>query len=240
MVRRALITGGNSGIGYATAELLVARDYEVTISGRNPQRVAEAAERLGAKALVADVASVEQLNGLAEPFLKEGLDVLVNSAGMGQVIPIGQYTEEGFAEHINVNLRGPLFLIQALLPALQARRGVVVSVSTVAAETGGPSFVQYAAAKAGLNAMSRCLSMELAPLGVRTNVVSPGPVETPIFAKLGVPEEQVDGVRAGMLERSPLGRLGQPEDVARAILAQIENPNVTGAVWQIDGGFRWA
>ena len=236
----ALVTGGNSGIGFATARLLADKGYEVTIAGRSAERVAAAAKTLGVNGLVADVARLDDLTTLAAAFLPIGLDVLVNNAGIGTVMPLGQFTEQSFAEHINVNLRGPMFLVQALLPALQARRGVIVNVSTVAAEVASPGFAQYAAAKAGLNAMSRCLSMELAPLGVRCNVVSPGPIETDIFAKLGLPEEQLDEVRGGMLEKSPLGQLGQPEDVAQAILGQIENPNVTGAIWQIDGGFRWA
>jgi len=195
MTKTALVTGGNSGIGFATAQLLVERGYAVTITGRNRARVEAAAAKLGAGALVADMADLDALAQLAAPFLDGGLDALVNNAGGGKVGPIGSFTEESFAEHINVNLRAPLFLIQLLLPALQARGGAVVNVSSVVAETAAATFAQYAAAKAGLNAASRALSIELAPLGVRINTVSPGPVETPIFGKMGVSQAESEEVQ---------------------------------------------
>lgn len=230
-----LITGGNSGIGYATAKMFKDRNYRVVISGRDPVRVESAAEQIGCDFVIADLTDLNGLAALAERF-PEGLDVLVNNGGTATFVPIEMHTPELFDQFVYTNVRAPLFLSQYLLPALEKRSGVIVNVSSVIVESGKPGGSLYAVSKGAIDAMVRSLALEFAPRGVRVNAVSPGPIETPIFDKMGAPKEMIEAKLAEQIEVTPLKRLGTPEEVAAVILAQAEASYVTGSIWKVDGG----
>ncbi len=233
--KKALITGGNSGIGLATACLFQRHDYEVVITGRDAGRVERAAEQLGCEARVCDLTDMDSLARLAESF-QDGLDVLVNNGGTATFVPIEMHTPELFDQFIHTNVRAPLFLCQYLLPALEQRGGVVVNVSSVIVESGKPGGSLYAVTKGAIDAMVRSLALEFAPRGVRVNAVSPGPIDTPIFGKMGAPEAVVTEKLAEQVEATPMKRLGTPEEVADVILAQAQSSYTTGVVWKVDGG----
>ncbi len=183
MQKKALVTGGNSGIGFETAKLLKARGYAVTISGRNAQRVADAAKELGVEAVVADMANSADVAKLAAHFDGNPLDVLVNNAGIARFIPLQFGSAADFDEVMNTNVRGPLDLIKGLLPSLERAKGSVTNVSSAVVNNGLANAVLYAASKGALEAATKSLAIELAPVGVRVNAVSPGAIDTPIITK---------------------------------------------------------
>jgi NAD(P)-dependent dehydrogenase (short-subunit alcohol dehydrogenase family) len=239
-MKNILVTGGNSGIGYATAALAKARGYDVTISGRNPDRVAQAAVELGVKGVVADISKAEGINSLAVQFSETGLDALVNNASMLRFMPITAHTSADYDEFFNTNVRGPLFLIQQLVSSLAQRKGCVTNISSIATMNGLPNASLYAATKGAMDSFTRSLALEFAPQGIRVNCVSPGAIDTPIRTKLGLPLEQLAAIKAKNEMMIPLRRYGRPEEVAHVILAQIEATYVTGAVWTVDGGVNAA
>lgn len=235
-MKNILITGGNSGIGYATAKLAKERGYEVTISGRNSEGLAEAAEVLGVKGIMADISKMKDLEILAHNFAESGLDALVNNAAIARFMPITSHTEADYEAFFNTNIRGPFALIQLLLPALENKKGGVTNVSSAVTNNGLPNASLYAATKGAMDGFTRSLAVELAPRGIRVNCVSPGAIDTPIITKLGLPPEQINEIKAQQEAMIPLGRYGKPEEVAHVILAQLEADYVTGAVWSVDGG----
>jgi NAD(P)-dependent dehydrogenase (short-subunit alcohol dehydrogenase family) len=236
MTKNVLITGGNSGIGYAAARLFAERGYSVTIAGRDAQKVEQAALELGVQGLIADMANSDDLKRLGDYFGGSGLDALVNNAGICRVSPIGMYDEALFAEHFNTNVRGPLLLIQALLPALEKRQGSVSSVSSIITVHGAAGAGLYAASKGALEGAIRTLALELAPRKIRINAVSPGAVDTPMFAKMGLTDEQQKMLADQHVANIPLKRFAAPAEVAEVIFAQVESSYVTGSIWTVDGG----
>ena len=236
MNKKALITGGNSGIGYATASLFKDRGYQVTISGRNSEKLSKAAAELGVEWVIADMARIEDLKMIATKFAENGLDVLVNNAGIAAFMPIDAHTELDYERFLNTNIRGPLALIQALLPALRIRQGCIINVSSAICSNGLPNASLYAATKGAVDSFSRSLALELAPQNIRVNVVSPGAIETPIFSKMGLDEKQMEAIKANVESTIPMQRYGRPEEVAQVIFAQVEATYVTGAIWGVDGG----
>lgn len=236
MKKTALVTGGNSGIGYATARLLRENGYEVTITGRDSPRVERAALKLGVRGVVADAGNQEDIRRVAADYRDSGLDLLVNNAAIARFLALEACTPVDFDEIFHVNVRGPLLLIQALLSALEKREGSVVCVSSVIAGKAVPHTALYAASKGALDAMTRCLSKELAGRRIRVNAVAPGAVDTPIFDKLGFSPEERGALRKMQENNIPLGRYGHPEEVAKVIVAMAEASYVTGAIWRVDGG----
>lgn len=236
MNKKALITGGNSGIGYATASLFKDRGYQVTISGRNSDKLSQAAAELGVEWVVADMARIEDLKVVATRFAEKGLDVLVNNAAIAAFMPIDAHTEADYERFLNTNIRGPMALVQALLPALRKRQGCITNVSSAISSNGLPNASLYAATKGAMDAFSRSLALELAPQNIRVNVVSPGAIDTPIFSKMGLDESQMEVIKAHVESTIPMRRYGSPEEVAQVILAQAEATYVTGAIWAVDGG----
>ncbi len=237
----AVVTGGNSGIGYSTAEEFLARGAKVVITGRNRDAVEAAASGLGGGTLgvtanQASIADAESLvNTVKEKYGK--VDVLFVNAGLGSFAPVNDVTEEQFDETMNVNFKGAFFTIQKFLPLLNDGAAIIL-LSSVNAFTGMPGASVYSASKAALNSLGRTLSRELAGRGIRVNTVNPGPIKTPILAKAGLDEAGVTAFRQKSAERVPLNRTGESAEVAKlvAFLASGDASFITGAEYTIDGG----
>lgn len=239
--KRTLITGGTSGIGLETARQFLTEGARVVVTGHNPQTLAQAREALGPQALVlsSDAGDVGQQAALAQQ-IKEalgGLDAVFINAGVGDFRPIEAFDGAAFDRMFAINLKGPYFLIQALLPLLAKPSSIVLN-SSINAHIGMPMSSLYAASKAGLISLARTLSGELIGRGIRVNAVSPGPVSTPIYGKLGLPAEQLQGMAAHIQSQVPLGRFGEPVEIAKAIvfLASDESSFTVGSELIIDGG----
>ena len=236
-MKRVVITGGNSGIGYATAQLCKDRGYEVTIVGRDTARVGQAAEKLGVTGIVADIANTSDLNDVASHFQDDGLDALVNNAAIGKFLPITEHTESLYDEFFHTNIRGPMMLCQLLLPALEKRKGCITNISSAIVNNGLPNASLYAATKGAIEAFSRSLAIEVAAKGIRVNAVSPGAVNTPLLQKLELPEAELKAIIDYQEQNViPLGRYAAPDEIAQVIVSQIEATYVTGTVWCADGG----
>lgn len=236
MQKIALITGGTSGIGYATAKKLIHNKYHVYITGRDHDKLQDTAATLGVSTLFADIQKPDDINRIAMQFDDSGLDALINNAGIAKAIPIDACTVESFDEYFYTNVRGPLLLIRYLLDALEKNKGCVTTVSSIITRRGAPGFATYAATKGAIEAFTKSLAKELAPRSIRINAISPGAIETPIFSKMGIPEEAWETTRQQILSTIPMARFGTPDEVAEVILAQIEASYVTGSVWTVDGG----
>lgn len=236
-----VITGGNSGIGFATAQEFRRQLARVVIVGRDESAVAKAVADLGGDTvgITADVSRVADLDrGFAEIRQRVGrIDVLFVNAGVGRFAPVADATEALFDEVIDINFKGAYFTIQRALPLMPAGSSVVLTSSTVV-HFGMPGASIYAAGKAALNSLAKTLAIELAPRRIRFNVVSPGPITTPIFGKMGMDQVTLDQVSAGILAGVPLGRFGTSEEVAGAVayLSSDSAAFITGQELVIDGG----
>jgi len=237
--KTAVITGGNSGMGYATAKKFKDLGADVTITGRNREALDKAASELGVNAILADQAKVSDVENLAlHAKAHHGdTDILFINAGIAVFAPVEQLTETQFDEVMNVNFKGAFFTLQKFLPILNDNASVI-NLSSINAYTGMSNTAVYAASKAALNSLTRTASTELAPRKIRVNSINPGPVNTPIFGKLGMPEEAINEFAGAMQNRIPLNRFGDPEDVANlvAFLASDAASFITGAEYNIDGG----
>ncbi len=237
--KTAVVTGGSSGIGYATAKKIKELGAKVIITGRNPEAVDKAAKEIGAVGLVADQASLGDIDSLVERAREElgGVDVLFINAGIAAFAPVEHLSEEQFDATMDINFKGAFFTLQKFLPILRDGASVI-NLSSINAYTGMPNTAVYAASKAALNSLTRTAAYELAPRQIRVNAVNPGPTNTAIFGKLGMPDEAVQEFASAMQNRIPLKRFGEPEDVATlvAFLASDEASFITGAEYNIDGG----
>jgi NAD(P)-dependent dehydrogenase (short-subunit alcohol dehydrogenase family) len=237
--KTVVVTGGNSGMGYATAKKFRELGANVIITGRNRQALDEAATTLGVTGVLADQANLEAIDDLVSQVKEKfgGVDVLFINAGVAAFAPVEQMTEEQFDNIMDVNFKGAFFTLQKFLPIL--REGAsVINLSSINAYTGMPNTAVYAASKAALNALTRTAAYELAPRGIRVNSVNPGPVNTAIFGKLGMPEEAINEFASAMQERIPMKRFGEPDDIASLVsfLASDEASFITGSEYNIDGG----
>ena len=237
----AVVTGGNSGIGYATAKKLKQQGAKVIITGRSIEKVEVAAVELGVKGLVADVSDLSAIDNLVNQVKSEfgKVDILFVNAGVFQPTPIGSISEEIFDNQMGINFKGALFTTEKFLPILNDGASII-NLSSVNAYTGMPNTAVYAASKAALNSYTRTAATELAPRKIRINSVNPGPVSTPIFGKTGMEEEQINGFAEALQNRIPLKRFGQPEDIANlvAFLASDDASFITGSEYNIDGGIN--
>ena len=239
----ALVTGGNSGMGLAVARGLVAEGAKVVISGRNPESLQAATDELGTAAhgVIADVAKLADIDRLVVATAAFGggrLDVLFANAGAALFRPIAETTEAQWDSVMDVNLKGVYFTVQKMLPLMAAGAAIVLNAS-VAAAKGNPSGSLYGASKAGVRSLGRTIAAELAPCGIRVNVISPGPIETPLFGRDGlIAGGAVDTMKAAWAERNPMKRFGTPDEVAAAVLflASIDASYITGIDLLVDGG----
>ncbi|PPK85659.1 NAD(P)-dependent dehydrogenase (short-subunit alcohol dehydrogenase family) [Neolewinella xylanilytica] len=237
----AVVTGGNSGIGYATAERLKADGARVIITGRSPERVTEAAAALDVVGLVADVNSVSALGRLADEVkaLVGSIDILFINAGVFEPAPLGSISEDMFDRQIGINFKGAVFTLEKFLPILNDGASVV-NLSSINAYTGMANTAIYSASKAAMNSFTRTAATELAPRKIRVNVVNPGPIKTAIFGKSGLSETDLNGFSVAMEQRVPLKRFGEPSEVAHLVsfLASSEASFITGGEYNIDGGLN--
>ena len=240
--KTAVITGGTTGIGFATAKLFISEGARVILTGRNVATIEAAQAELGQNAIVvrSDATSFSDMDALAAKVKKTfgKLDVLFVNAGYGQWIPFEQVSEQIYDEMLNLNAKGPYFIVQKLVPLMPEGSSVVFTTS-LANVKAVPALSAYGAAKAALRSMTRSLAGELSPRGIRVNAVNPGPIgETDILQKVGMPKEAKDQVYMQMAESVPMKRLGRPEEIAKAVaFLAIDATFTTGFEIPVDGGW---
>jgi NAD(P)-dependent dehydrogenase (short-subunit alcohol dehydrogenase family) len=237
----AVITGGSSGIGLATAKRFVEEGAHVVITGRREKELKEAAALIGkyVTTVTGDVTRSEDLDRLyAVVKEKHGhIDVLFVNAGWGEVAPIQTATEAHFDKTFDLNAKGQFFTVQKALPLFKDGGSIILN-SSVANVMGLPAFTVYAAAKAAVRSFARGWAMELKDRKIRVNAVSPGPIETQALEKAGLTPEQAEQAAAQFVTQVPLGRRGKPEEIAAAVLflASDEASYITGIDLAVDGG----
>jgi NAD(P)-dependent dehydrogenase (short-subunit alcohol dehydrogenase family) len=237
----AIVTGGSSGIGLATARRFIEDGAQVVITGRNEAALDAAVTELGGRAtgIPGDVASLDDLDRLfAQVEARFGrIDVLFANAGIAPLGPIESVTEAQFDSLFDINVRGLFFTVQKALPLLSDGASIILNASIVA-QTGLPNTSIYAATKAAVRSLGRTLAAELSPRGIRVNVVSPGLIGTPLWEKVGLSPDDVAAFGAEVVRQTPLGRPGRPEEIAATagFLASDEASYFTGADLVADGG----
>jgi NAD(P)-dependent dehydrogenase (short-subunit alcohol dehydrogenase family) len=237
----AVITGGNSGMGLATAKRFVEEGAHVVITGRREEELAEAAAFIGRNVttVAGDVSNVEDLDRLyAVVKEKHGhIDMLFANAGGGTVAPLATATEAHFDKIFDVNVKGLFFTVQKALPLFKDG-GSIILTSSNANVLGVPAFTAYAASKAAVRSFARGWTMELKDRKIRVNSMSPGPIETLALEKAGLTVEQAEQAAAQFASQVPLGRRGKPEEIAAvvAFLASDESSYITGVDLAVDGG----
>ena len=239
--KRALITGGTTGIGLETALQFVHEGARVAITGKNPETLENARKQLPSSVLVipSDASNAAAQKHVAAAIGREfgQLDILFLNAGIVELKPIEQMDDAAFDRSFSTNVKGPYFLVQALLPLFANPASIVIN-GSVNAHIGMPGTTIYAATKAALISLARTLSGELISRGIRVNVISPGPVSTPLYGKLGFSETDLKNVAASIQSQVPAGRFAKPREIADAIVffASDESAFAIGSELQIDGG----
>jgi NAD(P)-dependent dehydrogenase (short-subunit alcohol dehydrogenase family) len=237
----AVITGGNSGIGLATAKRFVEEGAHVVITGRREKDLKEAAALIGRNVttVAGDVSRLEDLDRLyAVVKEKHGhIDILFANAGGGTVAPLATATESHFDKIFDVNVKGLFFSVQKALPLFKDGGSIILN-SSVSNVMGVPAFTAYAASKAAVRSFARGWTMELKDRKIRVNSMSPGPIETPALEKAGLTAEQAEQAAAQFASQVPLGRRGKPEEIAAVVtfLASDESSFITGVDLAVDGG----
>ncbi|MEN9909334.1 MAG: hypothetical protein RLZZ540_2483 [Bacteroidota bacterium] len=235
----AIVTGGNSGIGYAAAKDFKENGAKVIITGRNEQATFKAAQELGITGIVSDQSDLKSIDSLVDEVKSKfgKIDIVFLNAGLAAFAPLDQASEEHYDAIMNVNVKGVYFTLQKLLPILNDGASVVLNTS-INASVGMPNSSVYAASKAALLSLNRVFATELAPRKIRINAISPGPVETPLYGKLGLNQEEVDGFGKILGEKILLKRFGQAEEIAKSVtfLASADASFITGTELVVDGG----
>lgn len=238
----ALVTGGNSGIGFGTAELFAAEGAHVYITGRRQEKLDEAVAKIGSNVtgVQGDVASIPDLKRLYEQIkAKHGkLDIVFANAGAADYGPLGSITEEHFDKMFLGNVKGMVFTVQTLLPLLPDGASIIVT-SSVVGSKGLPANSIYAATKAAARSFARTWTTDLKARRIRVNAISPGPIDTEGLRELLGSGEEGEQRKKGVISAVPLGRFGTPEDIAKAalFLASDESSFITGIELFVDGGF---
>ena len=239
--KTALITGGNSGIGLATAKLFVAEGAKVVITGRNKETLEAAAKALGPNVLAlaadaTDIAATEAaIRKGAEKFGK--LDILFANAGIPGNTPLGSTTQQVFEKVISTNLTGVFFTVQSALPYINDNAAIILNGSVISV-LGNPGYSAYGAAKAGVRAMARIMASELSPRGIRVNVVAPGAIRTPIWGAAVATPEAERAFEKRISLTTPLGRIGEPDHISKTVLflASDDAAHIQGQEIFVDGG----
>lgn len=239
--KTALITGGSSGIGLATARLFKAEGARLAITGRDPERLAAAQQQLGDDTLsiVSEAGclnEIETLLGQVERHFDK-LDVLFLNAGIAEPTPLDRVTEEQFDNIMRINFKGVFFTIQKALPLLNPNASIIVTTS-ITNRSGSPNFSVYGASKAAVRSMVQSLALMLIGRGIRVNAVNPGPIDTEGFNRLPLPGEVFQAIKSDIEERSPAKRFGAPDEVAKValFLASDDSSYVVGEEIVVDGG----
>ena len=239
--KTALITGGTTGIGLATAKLFLQEGARVAITGQDAGRVAEAGAMLGAKtiAIRANVASASEMAAVATRLKTEfgGLDIIFANAGIAKPMPFAEVNDENIDSQIGVNLKGVIYTVQKMLPILRNPASIILT-STTLTQQGFSGMSVYSATKAAVRSLARTLSAELVGQGVRVNIISPGPIETPIYGKTGMSAEALQQMAGTVIGKVPVGRFGQADEVAKAVLflASDDSSYILGEDLLVDGG----
>jgi NAD(P)-dependent dehydrogenase (short-subunit alcohol dehydrogenase family) len=237
----ALVTGGNGGIGLATAKRFVAEGATVFITGRRQQELDSAVREIGngVIAIQGDIANLDDLDRMFATIREHSgrLDILFANAGIGEFVPLGQITEAHFDKIFGVNVKGTVFTVQKAIPLMRDGGTIVINGSMVSVK-GTSAFSVYAATKAALRSFARTWSVDLKGRGIRINVVSPGTVITPGYKRSGMSDAQIDQIKEGVAATTPLGRVGTSDEIASAVvfLASDESSYMTGADLFVDGG----
>jgi NAD(P)-dependent dehydrogenase (short-subunit alcohol dehydrogenase family) len=241
--KTAVITGGNSGIGLATAKEFIAQGAKVIITGRNQKSIDEAIALLGenASGVIADSASITQIKTLGEQVkaISPNIDIIFVNAGIGKFNSVDQMTEEMFDEIMDINFKGAYFTLQQLLPLVNDGGSIVFNTS-INAHIGMAGASVYAASKSALLSLTKNLAVELLPRKIRVNSVSPGPVGTPLHSadKLGITDDQLQQMGEGILKQIPVGRFGTAEELAKVVtfFASDDSTFLLGSELIADGG----
>lgn len=236
-----LVTGGTTGIGFAAAKIFIDSGAKVMVTGRNKDTLEAARKELGdqAEVIASDSGDPEAIAALFDHVKKThgGLDALFLNAGIAPGAPIEQVDSELFDRVFNVNVKGPLLAIKHAAPVLR-KGGAIVITTSVVNEKGMPGMAVYGASKAAARHLVRTAAAELVPLGIRVNAVSPGPIDTPIFGKMGIPKEQLDEMAKGFAAMVPMGRFGHADELAKAavFLCSDDASFITGEELKVAGG----
>ncbi|TDV11619.1 SDR family oxidoreductase [Paraburkholderia caballeronis] len=239
--KTVLVTGGTSGIGFAAARAFAAEGARVVVTGRDPGALDAVRAQFGAHALALrnDTGTVAAARELAAEIGAAGLrlDAVFINAGVAKLAPFEAVDEALWDLSFNTNVKGAYFQIQALLPLLNRGASIVIN-GSINAHIGMPASSVYAASKAALISLAKTLSAELLPRGVRVNVISPGPVETPLYGKLGLDAATLDATAAQIRSQVPLGRFGTPDEIASTVLhlSAAESAFIVGSEVIVDGG----
>ena len=239
--KTALITGGNSGIGFATAKLFLSEGASVIITGCNEKLVNEAVRILGkgASGFVSDAGKMSDLDSLAQKVsaITSKVDILFANAGVAFFAPFAETSEEMFDSQMDINFKGSFFTVQKLLPLIPDGGSIILN-STILVHCGLETASLYSASKAGVLSLSKTLAAELAGKNIRVNSISPGPINTPIYGKLGMTADAVQEFSDFVQAKIPLQKFGSADDIANAalFLASSESSFMTGSEIRVDGG----
>jgi NAD(P)-dependent dehydrogenase (short-subunit alcohol dehydrogenase family) len=235
----AVITGGNSGMGYGTANLLKELGATVIITGRRKEAIEKAANELSVHAILSDQSKMEDIDHLVQEVTKNfgKVDILFINAGISGTSSIELETPENFDNMMNVNFKGVYFTLSKFIPHLNDGASVVL-LSSVLASTISPGLAVYSASKAAVNSLMKTAALELAPRKIRVNAISPGAIDTELFSKMGMDEAALAGMTDYLISLTPIGRIGKPEEIGQLVsfLSSDEASFITGSEHVIDGG----
>ena len=237
----AVVTGGNSGIGLATVKLFLAEGAKVVFTGRRQQALDEVSKELKGDflALRSDASSIEDNQELIKATVRKfgKIDILFLNAGIAPTAPISDISVVHFNEIFDTNVKGPFFTIQAAIPQLNDG-AVIITNTSIVHQKGFEGFGVYSASKAALRSLTRVLANELSSRRIRTVSVAPGPIETPIYSKMGMPQEQLDQFGASVSQSVPLKRFGSADEIAKTVLflASDDASYINGVEFEVDGG----